>query len=221
MRRERPLLVKLGLRLDYRSLRTILNRPTMMSGSRWPTVSRNETVFLCYEQLFHAIYGNGKVYDMQDCPFVGQVATLMELIETLPVDHPVTREMWLLFLPVCVKHKQCVFCFQEADDTFGKGMRTLRRKILESASHLISTVHQVATGKDGFIPPFLASTRALIAGCSIATSISKKWTSYQSHARDLHRCTEILSLFAPHWKGGHGYIQVWRTIVDFLHIKSN
>lgn len=96
---------------------------------------------------------------------------------------------------------------------------TLRRKVVSQASELISTVHACASSPHDFIPPIIASSRAFIAGCSIATGISKKWTLAQSHAKDLIKCTEILALFAPHWKGGDDYLSVWRTIINVLELE--
>lgn len=130
------------------------------------------------------------------------------------------ENIWLLTLPICVKHKQCVFCFQEDDDNDGKGMKTLRKRVLDAASRLISLIYHSTTNRDGFVPPFIASSRILVAGCAIATGVSKKWINSQSHTRDLIKCTEVLSLFAPHWKGGQGYLQVWRSIVDLLDMQG-
>jgi hypothetical protein len=95
-------------------------------------------------------------------------------------------------------------------------MRSLRKRIIRAASELILSVHRATTARDDFIPPIIASSRAFIGGCTIATSISKRWTSASHHFTDLLRCTEVLTLFCPHWKGGHNYLQVWRTITELL-----
>ncbi|RSL86234.1 hypothetical protein CEP51_002924 [Fusarium floridanum] len=199
-------------------LKEIEGRPNMLSGSKLPTTSENETVHSLYVQVSDQLYGRGQVYETQACPFVGEVGTLMELLETVQTQHPVAKETWLAFLPICFKHKQCIFCFQEADEDNVRGMRTLRRKVVSAASELITSVHQSAISQYGFIPPIIASSKALISGCSIATSISKRWTLAQSHTNDLIKCTEILTMFAPHWKGGKDYLGVWRTIIDLLDL---
>jgi hypothetical protein len=173
---------------------------------------------MCYEQLYNVIYADGKIYDGQQCPFVGDIVALIDLAGNLSAETELNEQIWLLTLPICVKHKQCVFCFQEDDDTDGKGMRTLRKSVVEAASRLVSLVYHSATTRDGFIPPFIAGSRILIAGCTIAVGIFKKWTTSQLRTRDLIKCTEVLSLFAPHWKGGQVYLQVWRSIVAFLDI---
>ncbi|KAH8650477.1 hypothetical protein BGZ61DRAFT_524642 [Ilyonectria robusta] len=108
------------------SLQTIFSRPNMLSGSKLPTTSENETVHSLYVQVSEQLYGRGQVYETQACPFVGEVGTLMELLDTVQTQHPVAKETWLAFLPVCFKHKQCIFCFQEADEDNVRGMRTLR-----------------------------------------------------------------------------------------------
>lgn len=190
----------------------------MLSGSKLPATSQNEIMYNLYVQVSDQLYGRGKVYETQGCPFVGEVNTLMDLLDTFQTQHPVAKEIWLSFLPICFKHKQCIFCFQEADEENARGMKTLRRKVVGAASELISSVHQGATSQYGFIPPVIAGSRILISGCSIATSISKGWTPAQTHAKDLIKCTEVLAMFAPHWKGGNDYLGVWRTIVDFLDL---
>lgn len=159
------------------------------------------------------------MYEAQGCPFVGEVETLMHLLDTFHTQHPAAKETWISFLPVCFAHKQCLFCFQEADEENAKGMKTLRRKVVSQASELISTVHACASSPHDFIPPIIASSRVFIAGCSIATGISRKWTPAQSHAKDLIKCTDILALFAPHWKGGDDYLSVWRTIINVLELE--
>ena len=128
----------------------------------------------------------------------------------------VFNETWLLFMPVCVKHKQCVFCFQEADEPSGKGMMALRNKVISSACTLLLDAHQKMTSKYGFIPPIMAMSRAFTSGCVLATSIRKRWTSAEQHVHDLLRCSEILTFFAPHWKGGYTYLEIWRAVTNLL-----
>lgn len=177
-------------------------------------------MFDLYTQISTQIYGSGRVYETQGCPFLGEVASLMDLLESVPTQRSVANEAWLLFLPVCSRHKQCLFCFQEADEETARGMRTLKNKVIAAAAELITNVYATATSQDGFIPPIIASSRALIAGCSIATSILKKWTPPQAHAKNLIKCTEILTMFAPHWKGGNNYLGVWRTIIDLIDLEQ-
>jgi hypothetical protein len=188
----------------------------MLTGSELPMTSEKESVFLLYVQLSDQIYGRGRAYETRSCPMIGEVATLMDLIGNLQTLHPVVNETWLLFLQVCVTHKQCVNCFQEADDHEARGMTWLRHKVVDAASDLISTVHQAAIAKDDFIPPLIACSRALISGCSIAINISKRWISSQMHVKELVKCTEILTMFSSQWQGGHIYLEVWRAIMERL-----
>ncbi|KAM5386537.1 hypothetical protein ACJZ2D_000500 [Fusarium nematophilum] len=198
------------------SLQTIFSRPSMLCGIKLPTSSENETIYDLYTQLSDQIYDKGRVYETQSCPFVGEIAALMDILDTLQTPHPVAKETWLSLLPVCFKHKQCISCFQESDEEDARGMNTLRRKVIRAATELISSVHRRATSQHDFIPPIIASSNALISGCSIAVGISKKWTLPQSHGNDLIKCTEILAMFAPHWKAGNDYLSVWRSITNLL-----
>lgn len=200
------------------SLQTIFNRPNMLSGSNIPTTSENESMYDMYAQISDQLYGRGRVYETQGCPFVGETATLMEILGTIQTEHTVARETWLAFLPICFRHKQCISCFQEADEENAKGMRTLRQKIVLAASALLSSIHHNATSRDGFVPPVFASSKALVSGCSIATAISKRWTTAQSHSKDMIICTEVLALYAPHWHGGNAYLRVWRDLIDLLDL---
>jgi hypothetical protein len=175
-------------------------------------------MLLLYVQIFNQIYGRSGTYASQGCPFVGEVAVLMEMIGNFQTQHAVINETWLLFLHFCVKHKQCIHCFQEADEDGVKGMIWLRRKVIDAASKLISTVYETATAKDDFIAPLIACSRALISGCSIAVNITKRWVPARPYLKDLIKCTEILTLFASHWQGGHTYLNVWRVIIKQIDI---
>ncbi|KAK4939847.1 hypothetical protein LTR10_019914 [Elasticomyces elasticus] len=199
------------------SLRMIFNRPSMLSESKLPAISNDDTMFQQYMQLSDIIYGTGQVYVTRGCPFMGQLANMMELLENHPTaQHPLIRESWLLFFPLCIKHKQCTVCFQEMDDYTGKGMRTLRHKVVDAASQLVMSLHREMNGKDNFIPPLTACSRAFMSGCTIVTAISKRWTLLQLHVQDLIRCTEVLTLYSPHWRGGPEYLHVWKSLTELL-----
>lgn len=194
----------------------VVDRPNMLREAKFLNQSDSDCIMQIFTKLSQDIYGNTSALEGQSCPFIGQSATMMELLHNMMTDDPLIHEAWLLFLPVCAKHKQCVFCFQEADEPDGRGMRALRSKVINSASKLLLDVHLRATAKYNFIPPIVASSRALSCGCALATSIRKRWTSAHYHIQDLLRCSEILTLFAPHWRGGPGYLEVWRTVTSLL-----
>ncbi|KAL4963086.1 GAL4-like domain-containing transcription factor [Aspergillus stella-maris] len=200
------------------SLRTIFNRPNMLSNFKLPSTSNMEPLLDLYSQISDQIYGAGGVYDSLSCPFAGEVSSLMDVLESLQGPLPVIQEMWLLFLPICAKHKQCLHCFQEPDEPNAKGMTELRRNVITAASDLIASVHREVSSIDNFTPPVIASSRAFIAGCSIATGMLRQWTSPKAHVRDLINCAEILTTFAPHWSGGHTYLKVWKTIIGLLDL---
>lgn len=195
----------------------IFNRPSMLSESKLPATSDDDTMFQHYMQLSDMIYGTGQVYATRGCPYTGQLATMMELLENHPTaQHPLILESWLLFFPICIKHKQCTFCFQEMDDNTGKGMRTLRHKVVDAASQLLMNVHREMNAKDNFVTPLTACSRAFMSGCTIVTGISKRWTLLQLHVQDIIRCTEVLTHYAPHWRGGPEYLHVWKSLTELL-----
>ncbi|KAK6376132.1 hypothetical protein LTS17_007383 [Exophiala oligosperma] len=198
------------------SLRLTFDRPNMLREARFSYPTDNDNIMQIFTNLSQEIYGNGQLLEAQACPFVGQSATLMDLLDSMITTDVVINETWLLFLPVCVRHKQCVFCFQEADDPNSRGMLALRHKVMASACKLLLDVHQKTAAEYNFIPPIVASSRAFTSGCVLATSIVKKWTSAEHHVRDLLRCSEVLTFFAPHWKGGYSYLEMWRTITNLL-----
>lgn len=201
-----------------RSLQTIFNPPTMLGGQGLSIAADDTVALKDYMRLSREIYGSGLLYDSRGCPFVGEVARLVEGLENCCFEDPIVNETWLLLLPVCVRHKQCVHCFQEPDERGGRGMRSLRTQVINAASRLIASTHHLVTTGEAFVPPLIATTRAFTAGCSVAVSTSKRWTSSQAHITDVVRCTEIMSMFASHWQGGRSYLHIWRIIVQLLDV---
>ncbi|KAL3457165.1 hypothetical protein BJX64DRAFT_280836 [Aspergillus heterothallicus] len=203
------------------SVQTFFNRPNMLSNLKLPAKTETEHLLELHVRIADQVYDTGRMYETLSCPCVGEAAILMGLLESLDSSHPIVNETWLLYLPLCIRHKQCLYCFQEPDEPNAKGMATLRQNVLNAASELLANVHQQCTSVDGFIPPFLASARAYIAGCSIATGIFKRWIDPRAHVRELINCTEILTMFAPHWAGGQSYLKVWKILVDSIKIGSS
>lgn len=182
--------------------------------------SEEESAFSTHGQLYDILYGSGGLYKSRACPFASQTAPLLDALEALPLTrhHPIISQTWLLLLPLCVKHRQCAVCFQEPGELHDtRGMATLRSKVFGAASELISSVYDTATAADGFISPFVASARALEAGCCVLVGIAKSWIPLHAHMGDVIRCTEILTMFAPCWKGGAGYLQVWRALTGNIN----
>lgn len=200
----------------YSPLQTIFGRPSLLGGLELMIGSEVDHILKINSELSHHLYGDGHSYQADKCPFDGAGALLLDRMEIHGAENPLMKETWLLLIPICVNHKQCIHCFQEADDSKSNGMRSLRGKIIDEASSLISNVHAVVRLGDGFIAPIVASTRVFIAGCAIVISIFKKWASAVSHIKDLAVCSEVLSMFAAHWGGGQSYLHVWRTVLDLL-----
>ncbi|QGA21626.1 hypothetical protein EYB26_009337 [Talaromyces marneffei] len=133
------------------SLRTTFNRPNMLNGSQLPTASDTEYILSTYVRLSHEIYDTDQYYENDACPFTGEISLLIGVMEGFQDQQPMVLETWLLFLAVCVRHKQCVFCFQEADEPIARGMRSLRHQVVVAASQLISTVYELAIARDGSV----------------------------------------------------------------------
>ncbi|CAG9990540.1 unnamed protein product [Clonostachys byssicola] len=206
------------LRDIHGSLQSIYHRPSMMDALKF-TTSDKEDLFSAHIQLYDQIYGSGRIYETHGCPCVGEASTLLEKLGTFQGNQDIVNETILLFLPVCVRHKQCIFCFQEPDGDFNqKTMGALRLKVASAASNLIASVHALSMGTEGFISPFLGSARAFVSGCCIATAIAKRWIVVADFYKDILRCTEILTHFAPHWKGGFRYLHIWRSILIPLEL---
>lgn len=193
----------------------IFHRPNLLSDLRLLCGIDTKPISL-FVQISNLLYNRGVPHATNDCPFVGEIAPLIDQLQSLPSQRMVQLETWILLLPLCVKHKQCVYCLQEANDGSSWGMRSLRTNIVDAASQLIQKVHEITASTDGFMPPLLAASRALISGCTVATAISKHWASPEHHIKDLMKCTEVLSVYAATWEGGDEYLKIWRKITDLL-----
>ncbi|KAL4887540.1 hypothetical protein BJY04DRAFT_3704 [Aspergillus karnatakaensis] len=202
------------------SLQTVFNRPNMLRHLNLPHRAPQERLIELHIRTSDLIYGAGRLCEIKACPCVGEASILMGLLESVDRSHLVVKETWLLYLPLCLKHRQCVHCFQEPGEPTARGMTWLRRNLMKSASELIAEVHRDATLTEGFTPPIIASARSLIAGLAITTGIFKEWIVLGPHVRDIILCTEILTMFAPHWCGGQGYLRVWRTLLDHIQFGS-
>lgn len=102
-----------------------------------------------------------------------------------------------------------------------RGMRTLRQRVVDSALALSADTHKATTSANGFIPPLLACSRPLLAGCTVSLSMMKQWSPGSSHLQALLQCHETLTRFMPHWKGGPHYLQVWTAITSLIDQPQN
>ncbi|KAI3010026.1 transcriptional regulator family: Fungal Specific TF [Aspergillus niger] len=108
------------------SLRTVSNRPILLIEDMSYCAPEKDISSILYNKLFHATYGTSRIGDAESCPFVGEVSGLLDRADVIADASPASQEIWLVLLATCVRHKQCVACYQEPDDQQGKGMRTLR-----------------------------------------------------------------------------------------------
>lgn len=210
--------------IPHRTLQGVFYRPSMLNTPKQLAIGvrviQDQTmIFGIRAQIYEEIYGQGRVFENRACPFVGELATLLHALESLQNDqsHLMLLEALLLLLPVCVKHKQCISCFQEPDELpETRGMRSLRLRVSEAAAQIISTVHETTVAAGKFTPPFAACVSVFSAGCCLVTAAAKGWTPLRAHTKDILNCTEVLTLFSMQWKGGRRYLHVWRTLTALL-----
>jgi hypothetical protein len=175
--------------------------------------------FNIYAQVYDEIYGQGRAFERRSCPFSDKLAKLLDTVDGVQgsPDHRMPQETLLLFLPVCVKHKQCISCFQEPDELLNsKGMRSLRLRVSEAASQIILMVHAATVLAGKFSPPFAACISVFSAGCCLITAAVKGWIPLRNQTRDIVKCTEVLTLYSMQWKGGRRYLEVWRALRDSI-----
>lgn len=184
----------------------------MLSQIKLPITSEDDAILEASLQVTEKLYGKGQVYAFRSCPVTGELALLIDYLDTFPTAHPSLNEIWILFLPICVVHKPCISCFQDTEEIQARGIRALRDRVIRAATLLVAQVHATAVVGDSYIPPLVASSRALTAGCVLVTSISKKWTEAAAHVDSLLRCSEILTTFGPCWRGGQSYLEIWREV---------
>ena len=92
----------------------------------------------------------------------------------------------------------------------------LQSDILTAALKVIESVHPFVRSCEVFIPPFLASAKALSAGCVLLIGSLKGWQEPKLLTSGLLQCSEVLSFAAPLWKGGREYYEIWRSLVSVV-----
>lgn len=191
-------------------------RETMLNDSTFPATSTAEEVFDTYTKISQELYGAGEVYKSQRCPFLTEASILLEVLDDTTCQDLIVQDCWLLFLPICLQHEECAFCAPNSNHDGTKSLATLRKKVIRAASHEILTIHNTVSSSNGFLSPLIASTRALSAGSAILAGLTKGWAGSRKYTGELLKCSEILSICAPHWKGGRGYLDVWRAFSSSL-----
>lgn len=207
-----------------------LEQPCVEIASTW------ESFAILYSHVYNSLYGcsDGAYYNKL-CPFEGRIFTLISQLSPAPTTDTTVSQTWLLFVPICLEHKQCLQCFQEIDDdpidtidesvgNVPRGMSSLRSRIVKASSDLLSETYKEvcsANGNKTFIPPILACIQAFSAGCALAIASRRKWGSFRTHTFSFRSafimCTEILALTASHWPGGRTYLETWRLVVANVH----
>ncbi|KEF60505.1 uncharacterized protein A1O9_02066 [Exophiala aquamarina CBS 119918] len=206
-----------ALKTADRALSLVFNQSSTPNDWLWTPNTEEDFLLRLYRDVQGSIYGYGQLYDTHSCPFVGHVEELIMSMETFSLEQsPTVCEMWLQLLPVSVRHRQCVSCFQEEGDVAARGMRSLRRRLVAAALALVEHTHCMTISPDGFIPPLTASARALVAGCTVLLARAKNWSPESPFLKAILQCTEVLTHFTSHWKGGSGYLRVWTIITEIF-----
>jgi hypothetical protein len=158
-------------------------------------------------ELFQGISG---------CPKAGRIESLINTLEALPSENKLVQETWLLFLPMCLEHFECELCSRTSDQESDTAMTNLQIKVLSSAVQLAKGVHPSVRSTEVFMPPLMASTQAFMSGCVIVAGLTNRWLGTETSIGALLKCSETLSFFAPLWKGGRDYHEVWRKLVSVV-----
>lgn len=198
-------------------LRMIFHRPSALNNWTFPTMSYDDSRYETYMALAAELYEERGIYSHCGCPLSGRTLELLEVLEKSPPHDSTVEDSWLLLLPVCLQHKPCVFCVTEDDEHTTRSLAYLCQRIVQSSLSLLSSVHASISTGASFIPPLLASSRALVAGCALVVGIAKGWAGPTTSISALLQCSEILTFAAPHWKGGQAYLDVWRLVREQSH----
>ena len=147
------------------------------------------------------------------CPSSPAFLSLTSRIRALQVREPQIHEAWLLCAPIIAQH----LCNTCSIDGGSSGRESdLQGDVLSAALRVIESDHPLVRSSEVFIPPFLASAKALSAGCVLVLGILKGWQESKTFTGGLLQCSEVLSFTAPLWEGGREYYEIWRSLVGVV-----
>lgn len=138
--------------------------------------------------------------------------SFLRILETLPTIEPVTHEVWLLFHPLLIDHAPCDACLYFPPSRAVGDDGGLHNRLIREAKSLVTAVHTAMTSRDAFIPPMLAASRAFMAACVLSTAMAGHWPGFETCLGSLLKCSEILTLAAPLWRGGRDYYETYRQL---------
>lgn len=147
-----------------------------------------------------------------ECPLSNTRASFLSILETMSPLDPVTHEAWLLFHPFLVDHAPCDTCLSFPPSNVHSVLPGLHSRVLYEATSLIAVVHMLATSQDAFIPSMFAASRAFMAACVLSTGIATHWPGSETCLRALLKCSEVLTLTSPLWRGGRDYLEIFRQL---------
>jgi hypothetical protein len=188
----------------------------MLSGCQPPNDYRDNIIFETYMQVSSTISGIECFQGVSGCPNSGRISLLISNLDTLASDNKLVQETWLLFLPLCLEHIECELCSSTTDKTTNTAMTDLQIKVLSSAVQLANGVHPSVSSAEIFMPPLMASTEAFMSGCVIVAGLTSRWPGTETSISALLKCSETMSFFAPLWKGGRDYHEIWSKIVSVV-----
>lgn len=147
------------------------------------------------------------------CPLSNTTGqSFLSILETLSTTEPVTHEVWLLLHPLLIDHAPCGACLSFPPSRAMGDDGGLHNRLLREAKSLITTIHTLVTSRDVFIPPMLAASRAFMAACVLSTGVAGRWPGSETCLGSLLKCSEVLTLTSPLWRGGRDYFEIYRQL---------
>ncbi|KAI9739056.1 MAG: hypothetical protein M1834_007268 [Cirrosporium novae-zelandiae] len=199
-----------------RPVSMIFQKPTMLASSAFSNLYQQDTIFEIHKHISSELYESNKPYDTHPCPTQEPLSSLIASLSKLPAQNPLVLETWLLFLPLCIGHKPCRFCSLMQEGQSFTALQWLCTTMVSAAAQFLHGLHLQIAPSSGFVPPFMASTKAFTAGCIIVTGITSDWVDKAELVGALLECSEILISCSSLWKGGREFYRVWRSFVNAI-----
>lgn len=177
--------------------------------------SSSDIAYNAYWKLIRDYFGavSSRPDEGGQCPLSNTTGqAFLRILETLPTTETVTHEVWLLLHPLLVDHAPCDVCSSFPPSRVMGDDGGLHNRLIYEAKWLITTVHTLVTSPVVFIPPMLAASRVFMAACVLSTGMAAHWPGFETCLGSLLKCSEVLTLTAPLWRGGRDYFETYRQL---------
>jgi hypothetical protein len=178
--------------------------------------SSSDTAYNAYWKLIRDYFGvaSRRPNEVGQCPLSNTTGrSFLKILETLSTTEPVTHEVWLLLHPLLIDHAPCDACLSFPPSRAMGDDGGLHNRLVCEAKSLLTTIHTLVTSRDIFIPPMLAASRAFMAACILSTGMAGRWPGSETCLGSLLKCSEVLTLTSPLWRGGRDYFETYRQLV--------